>query len=437
MKKMLTMFVAVVMILTMATPTFAASFTDTAGKNCETAVEVLAALGIVEGKSAGAYEPDSSLTRAEMATIILRTMNMAEAAEGKAIFSDVPSSHWAYANIAAAYGMGIVNGTSATTFEPDKAVTYEQAVKMVVAALGYGVQADALGGYPSGYLAKATQLDLLKGVEKGGEMKRGNMAVLLYNALDTELFLQYTFGDEAYDFETNETKTLLSYYLKVNHTVATVEATYAASAVSPAPKLLSDEVRIGGVTMKAGETDAKSMLGMRADVYTREDEITEKPIILAIVPRPTVATVDLVAKDIEGLDGMSLSYVDAEGVQREADLTNAKVVYNGRIASKDEAHLKPAIGTVRLISDNNEYKYAIVENFTNHVADITDAEKNTVYFKDGTPAMVIDQTDNSMVISFTDAEGMPLALADIAPWDILSIAKSEDTIQPPRALESG
>ena len=66
------------------------------GENCETAVEVLAALGIVEGKAEGAYEPDSSLTRAEMATIILRTMNMAEAAEGKAIFSDVPSSHWAY-----------------------------------------------------------------------------------------------------------------------------------------------------------------------------------------------------------------------------------------------------------------------------------------------------------------------------------------------------
>lgn len=256
-------------------------------------------------------------------------------------------------------------------------------------------------------------------------MKRGNMAVLLYNALDTELFLQYTFGDEAYDFETNETKTLLSYYLKVNHTVATVEATYAASAVSPAPKLLSDEVRIGGVTMKAGETDVQSMLGMRADVYTREDEITEKPIILAIVPRPTVATVDLVAKDIEGLDGMSLSYVDAEGVQREADLTNAKVVYNGRIASKDEAHLKPAIGTVRLISDNNEYKYAIVESFTNYVVERVSAEDYTIFFRD-TTSVVIDPSNKVIATCFTDADDKSLSVSDVKEWDILSIARDNE-----------
>ncbi len=428
MKKMLTLLVAVIMMITMATPSFAASFADTEGTNYEIAVEVLSSLGIVEGKAEGTYEPDSFLTRAEMATIILRAMNMAAGATGRDIFTDVPASHWAYANIAAAYQLGIINGTSETTFEPDKTVTYEQAVKMVVAALGYTVQAEAMGGYPSGYLSKASQLDLLKGVTVGGEMTRGNMAILVYNALDVELFLQTSFGDDAYEFKTDEAKTLLSYYLKVDHVVETVKATYAASAVTPAPKLLSDEVRIGDVTMKMGETDAQNMLGMRADVYTRKDEITEKPMIVAIVPRASIETVDLVTKDIKGLDGQVLSYEDAEGKVQKADLTNANVIFNGRLytGAKDDAHLKPAIGTVRLISDNNEYKYVIVESFTNHVADTTNPEDNIVYFKDGTPAMTIDLSDNSVVTLFTDAEGMPMAVTDIAAWDILSIAKSED-----------
>ncbi len=428
MKKMLTLFVAVVMVLTMATPTFAVTFTDTEGKNCETAVEVLTSLGIVEGKAEGTYEPDSFLTRAEMATIILRAMNMAAGATGRDIFTDVPASHWAYANIAAAYQLGIINGTSETTFEPDKTVTYEQAVKMVVAALGYTVQAEAMGGYPSGYLSKAAQLDLLKGVTVGGEMTRGNMAILVYNALDVELFLQTSFGDDAYEFKTDEAKTLLSYYLKVDHVVETVKATFAASAVTPAPKLLSDEVRIGDVTMKVGKTDAQNMLGMRADVYTRKDEITEKPMIVAIVPRASIETVDLVTKDIEGLDGQVLSYEDAEGKVQKADLTNADVIFNGRLytGAKDDTHLKPAIGTVRLISDNNDYKYVIVESFTNHVVNTTDIEDSLVYFKDGTEAMTIDPSETGVVTILTDATGMSLTVGDIRAWDILSVAKSED-----------
>lgn len=428
MKKLLTVLLTFTMLFSAAAASAsAASLADTEGKSCETAVGVLTALSIVEGREDGSYDPDGTLTRAEMATIILRTMNMAQTAEGQPVFTDVPASHWAYANIAAAYQLGIVNGTSETTFAPDAPVTYEQAVKMVVAALGYAVQAEAIGGYPTGYLSKAAQLDLLAGVKQGGEMTRGDMAILVYNALDTELFLRSIYGDDAYKFETDETKTLLSYYLKVDHQVAAVEATYAASAVSPAPKLLSDEVRIGGVTMKKGETDAQNMLGMRADVYTREDEITEKPIILAIVPRSGVETEELTVQDVDSFDGNLLSYTDAAGKTQKADLASATVIFNGRTAAKDTAHLIPAMGKLRLISDGGEYKYVIVESYTNYVADSINAEDYIVYFKDGAAPMVIDPTDNSVVTLFTDAEGASVTVSDVAEWDILSVAKSEDS----------
>lgn len=429
MKKLLAvLFVFIMLFSTAAFPASATSFADTEGKSCETAVEVLAALGIVEGKAEGAYEPDSSLTRAEMATIVLRTMNMAETTEGRNIFTDVSSSHWAYKNIAAAHQLGIINGTSETTFEPDKTVTYEQAVKMVVAALGYTVQAEAGGGYPAGYLLKAAQLDLLKGVLMEKDMTRGNMAVLLYNALDAELFLQSTFGDGAYDFETDETKTLLSYYLKVKKMVGTVEATYAASAVSRAPKLLSDEVRIGGVTMKAGETDAQNMLGVRADVYTREDEITEKPVILAIAPRSSVKTENIAGRDIEPFDGRTLSYTDSDGREKKADLSGAILVYNGRVSKKDDAHIRPGVGTVRLISDGGEYTHVIIEAYKNYAVDKTVAEDDTVYFKkikEQPSPMVIVPSDNSSITILTDASGNPITIADLAEWDILSVAESE------------
>ena len=426
MKKIFTLFVAAVMVLTLATPTFAASFADTDGKSCETAVEVLASLGIVEGKAEGAYEPDSTLTRAEMTTIILRLMNLADIAEGRNIFADVPVSHWAYANIAAAYSLGIINGTSETTFAPDAVVTYEQAVKMMVAALGYSVQAEALGGYPAGYLSKAAQLDLLKGVEKGGEMTRGNMAVLAYNALDTELFLQYTFGDEAYDFETTETKTLLSYYLKVTKTTGVVTATPMAQidATSHSHRLLSDEVAMGAQILKKGETDAQDMLGIRSDVYTKLPDDSEIPVILAIVPRANIEVTEVVSGAIDGKTNTSeFIWEDENGTERKASIAGATFIYNGREETMTNALLTPAVGKVRLISDGGEYTMVIAEEYRSYVVDRVLTEDMQVRTKDGT-LIPMDLADTSLPTILTDNKGMALNIEDLAEWDVLSIAES-------------
>ena len=133
------------------------TFYDIAGKDSKDAVSLLGKLGIVTGREEGKYFPDASLTRAEMVTILLRVFGQDEYT-GTFKFDDVADSHWAYKNVMMAYGMKIVNGTSATTFSPDLALTYEQAVKMVVAALGYTPMAEQNGGYPSGFIMIAERI---------------------------------------------------------------------------------------------------------------------------------------------------------------------------------------------------------------------------------------------------------------------------------------
>ncbi len=426
MKKILTLVVAVVMVLTMAAPTFAATFADTEGKNCETAVEILAALGIVEGKSEGVYEPDSTLTRAEMTTIILRLMKMEGTAAGRDVFTDVPASHWAYANVTAAYQLGIVNGTSETTFNPDDAVTYEQAVKMVVAALGYTVQAEPLGGYPSGYLSKAAQLDLLAGVKAGGEMSRGNMAILVYNALDVELFTKTTYGDEAYEYAADESKTLLSYYLKVTKITDTVTATpmVRLSAASHSRRLLSDEVAVGSSIMKAGETGAQDMFGIRSDIFYRVEGDGETPVILAIVPRSGVEVTDVLAKDIDGTtDTNKFVWTDEDGKERETVIAGATFIYNGREETVTNALLVPAVGKVRLIFEGRDCKAVIVEAYRSYVVDRVLTEDLQVRTKDGT-LLPMDLADASLPTILTDHKGMAVNIEDLAEWDVLSVAES-------------
>lgn len=434
MKKGITLLVTAAMLLVMVTTSAsAASFADTEGENCETAVRVLAGLGIVEGKTEGAYEPDSALTRAEMATIILRTMNMAENASGKDIFTDVSSSHWSYANVTAAYDLGIVNGTSAATFEPDTAVTYEQAVKMVVAALGYTVQAEDAGGYPSGYLAKAAQLDILRGVKSGGNMTRGNMAVLLYNALDVELLQKTSFGPGSYNYENNGKDTLLSYYLKVDLYTGIVSATPTAQITTPTRTLLSDEVMFeNNLIFKKGETSVQDMLGIRADFYVKVPNDSDVPVVLAAVPRTNTEIVDIAARDIEAdSTTATLTYKDTSGVKHNKNIADAAMVWNGKVKTAwTAADFQLAIGTVRFI-DNNNSRYLIVQSFVNYVVDTVVSEDMEIYFMKNNGDMavksvVIDPGDRNVVTMLSDETGAPLTADDCARWDIVSIAESED-----------
>ncbi len=163
-------------------------FDDIKGLDSENAVKLLGKLGIVTGREEGKYFPEASLTRAEMVTILLRVFGQEEY-KGDFKFDDVTDAHWAYNNVMMAYGMKIVNGTSATTFSPDLALTYEQAVKMLVSAFGYDADAVSLGGWPKGYIAQAEKMGFLgttKLENTASEINRGTMAQLLANAIEVE-----------------------------------------------------------------------------------------------------------------------------------------------------------------------------------------------------------------------------------------------------------
>ena len=58
--------------------------------------------------------------------------------------------------------VGVTGGIGNGMFGPEDPVTYEQAVKMIVSALGYDLVANNKGGYPTGYLAVASSEGITK-----------------------------------------------------------------------------------------------------------------------------------------------------------------------------------------------------------------------------------------------------------------------------------
>lgn len=149
------------------------------------AVEYVSEAGIMEGKNGGNFDPEGTVTRAEMAAIVCRMLYETENLPNEERFPDVPVSHWANGYVSRAAELGIVNGYDDGNFGPGDTVTYEQAVTMIVRAVGLEEVAAEAGGYPEGYLEVAKDMGLLEGINAavGTDFKRCQVAVLVHNVI--------------------------------------------------------------------------------------------------------------------------------------------------------------------------------------------------------------------------------------------------------------
>lgn len=174
--------------------------------NEQAAVEKLTEYGILEN-----YQTSDIVTRADMAKfiVILRGLGEAAADSKSTGFADVPQEHPQFGFIAAANKFGAILGYDDNTFRPDEPVTYAQAVKMIVSALGYNPKAASLGGYPVGYLTVALQEGISTGISKsiGDTLTQKEVVRLLYNALPCPMMEQTYFHPEYAEYEVFTYKT--------------------------------------------------------------------------------------------------------------------------------------------------------------------------------------------------------------------------------------
>lgn len=82
--------------------------------------------GLMGGVGDAQFDPDGVMTRAMLVTVLYR-MAGSPAVDGKTSFTDVPADAYYAGAVAWAKEQGIALGVTATTFEPEKAVTREEA----------------------------------------------------------------------------------------------------------------------------------------------------------------------------------------------------------------------------------------------------------------------------------------------------------------------
>ena len=121
-----------------ATPNAAQTFVDVSPSDWFYGyVQAAAANGIVNGVSETAFDPNATITREQMAAMLYRaieaTGNLAKLPAGTAtVFADEAQiADYAKTYVSALNAAGVINGTSATTFEPKATATRAQAAAII------------------------------------------------------------------------------------------------------------------------------------------------------------------------------------------------------------------------------------------------------------------------------------------------------------------
>jgi len=200
-KKLIALTLALAMVLSVSA--FAGSYkadtyADAASINsdCKSAIELLYALDIMVGDGKN-FNPESAVTRAEMAKMIYVILNYgdddkAATYTGGKFFTDVEAGYWAEGYINYCASTKLIAGRGDGKFDPTAPVTTAEAAKMLLTAIGYSAEARGYTGanWDKNVLSDAAILGLLDGYKANVNLAapRQWVAVMVANALDCLTF---------------------------------------------------------------------------------------------------------------------------------------------------------------------------------------------------------------------------------------------------------
>ena len=194
------------LVLPPASAAGTSGFTDIADARTADAAEMLRLLGVVDGTGGTSFKPGGTLSRAEFCKMTVEIMGRGDeepAQRSRTIFTDVGPTYWArgYVNLASSITIGggtgedasagtrLIMGVGDGTFQPNRPITYGEAVTILMRVLGYSDGDVATGtNWYDGYVGLSQSSGLADGltISGGDNITRGQAAILFYNLLFTE-----------------------------------------------------------------------------------------------------------------------------------------------------------------------------------------------------------------------------------------------------------
>lgn len=426
MRKLTVVFLALALCLTSMPGVMADEETR---DNAKDAFEFLTAIGVIDNYSVNA--DDFLNTAARRDDIVYWTMRAAGLDASVidyvyAVFNDVPFTDVRCNYINLAYYMGIVSGREDFLFYPEDTISSNEAVKIIVSALGAGRLAQEMGGYPTGYWTAAANIGLkIKNISSHEAITNADAAILLKNMLFTTAIID----DGSKIIKDSITVLEKSQGIK---TVSGVVTSAAGMQLAPGSVVTkNNEIAVAGMKF-ISDKPVKDLLGMYAEIYYKEDD-AGNVLVYADVSKNTVTVIK--SDDFISYKNGAVEYVETvvnfETKTRDRKTLfaeNADVIYNGRPcpAYTDELFdISGQSGEIICISHNggSHADVVIINAISNYVVGSADVTYKKIYSK--LPQAVLDLSDVEDVEIF-DAYGNERDFESIFAGDVASVMKSAD-----------
>lgn len=398
--------------------------TEIAQNQNEEAADLLNMLQIVK-KVESDIDNNEEVSRAQFAVYIARITGIDEY-EGVAerYFMDVSNTHWAAPAISALLKKGYISEPADKRFRPDDPISGNEAIKLLVCALGYNEYAKVAGGYPAGYLNVARELELYKNAGNSVTITHREAVMLIFNTIMANRYnLEGVIGDEI-KFATTD-KNILEERYNISWHEGCLNGVNGFSISGEAIK--NEEIMVGKNKFRVDDMDLYSMLGRNVRVFYKMDSFDEDygTAMLVSVYKADDKYIELDAEYTDYIDG-KIRYSETREKYYNLE-ANFRVVKNRSLVLENlSAELDADAGTYKLIDSdkNGTYDLIIIDEYVNAVIHHVDKSTKTLYFRDNVEKLELEGNKYDILKVF-NADGTSADVDSIASDDIITMYESE------------
>ncbi len=359
-------------------------------------MEKLEALGAVKAQFT---ELDTTVSRRQMTELIAHYMQLPEYAGIKENpFLDVSVDDASIGSITALYDSNIISGNGDLRFRPDDSLTYNEAICVMLHALGYKTIAQYMGGYPAGYLAQASKIALLNGIaikDYDGPISLRDFLKMMENGFDAPTVVLNVNDKGSLMISNTDTFLTTVYKMSYNEGIVTGNhyTNYSGTDTDPSDEVIE-------IDFRSYDTPGYTyweMLGKSVKYYYYIDESDVITYVEENDKENKITTINDDDIVIGKCTNEEIYYeTDNNSVKSVKVSRNAEVIYNGKrargyssiVSMLPKADTVGFEGSIDLV-DNNDDKVAdilFIYRFENSVLNSVDTIGNEIIVEkhDGT-----------------------------------------------------
>lgn len=302
-------------------------------------------------------------------------------------------------------------------------ISFDQALRTLVNALGYKRFADMRGGTADAYIQTASEHKITKSFpsDRNAAMTVVEAAALIEDSTKASAYIYNTNDDYEYI-------DVLEYYKDIYEITGIVEAVSDNSISSGS--VIKNGIRIGNTLLASDRKDLYEYLACKTEAYYRKDDSGDRTLVY-ITYHSTNRIMTIEGYDIDSYENNRISYYQDGNVKKKAVISSkAKEVLNGFSPKPVTAEDFENCDYVKLVDNDNDGQYDVVFIYKYDIMVVKRvSESNDIIY-----GLYNDIENSSLKVDFdsnnldmTDRMGNPVEAYYITEDSVLSVAKDIET----------